>query len=240
MARLPRLTLPGYPQHIIQRGNNRQACFFDNQDYAVYLDKLKEATFKHGVLVHAFVLMTNHVHLLMTPVDKTGISNVMQNLGRYYVHYINSTYNRTGTLWEGRFKSTIVSDQDYLFQLYRYIELNPVRANMVQHPGDYPWSSYHHNASDKKISLLTPHPLYDSLGNDDDARKQAYRALFSNDIDKQTLKSIRDSTNKGWVLGNSRFSAQISEQLNRRPQPLKQGGDRRSKEFIKMKDFQRT
>ena len=143
MARLPRLNLPNIPQHVVQRGNNRQVCFFSEQDYTVYLDKLKDYAKKCHVNEHAFVLMTNHVHLLMTPETEKGVSQLMQSLGRYYVMYINKTYQRTGTLWEGRYKSksTVVDSEKYFLLVSRYIELNPVRANMVEHPAEYPWSS---------------------------------------------------------------------------------------------------
>jgi len=151
MARLPRLYVPGCAHHIIQRGNNRQACFFDDLDYAFYLDKLKEASKKYRVSIHAFVLMTNHVHLLATPNDQYGISKMMQSLGRRYVGYVNATYQRTGTLWEGRYKSTLVDSEDYLLTVSRYIELNPVRADMVDHPAEYPWSSYRGNSMGKEI-----------------------------------------------------------------------------------------
>lgn len=240
MARLPRLTAPGYPQHIIQRGNNRQACFFAVQDYAVYLNKLKEAAEKHNVEIHAYVLMTNHVHLLMTPKQRDAISKVMQNLGRYYVRYINNNYHRSGTLWEGRFKSTIVADERYLLTLYRYIELNPVRAKMVENPADYPWSSYHMNAGNKSISLITPHPLYTALGESNETRKAAYQAMFKIELPRQALQNVRNATNKGWVLGDEKFKTQVEKALNRRSTPLKQGGDRRSKEFLEKRQFQRT
>ena len=141
MARLPRLNLPNIPQHVVQCGNNRQVCFFSEQDYTVYLDKLKDYAKKCHVNVHAFVLMTNHVHLLMTPETEKGASQLMHSLGRYYVMYINKTYQRTGTLWEGRYKSTLVDSEKYFLLVRRYIELNPVRANMVEHPAEYPWSS---------------------------------------------------------------------------------------------------
>ena len=160
MARLPRLNLPGIPQHVIQRGNNQQVSFFKDKDYAVYLDKLKLYSKKYSVAVHSYVLMTNHVHLLMTPETEQGVSQMMQSLGRYYVRYINQTYERTGTLWEGRYKSTLVDSDNYFLTVSRYIELNPVRAGMVAHPAEYPWSSYQCNALGKPIELITPHFLY--------------------------------------------------------------------------------
>jgi putative transposase len=149
MARLPRLYVPGCAQHIIQRGNHRQACFIGELDYEFYLDKLNDAREKHHVSIHAFVLMTNHVHLLATPSDQYGISQMMQSLGRCYVGYVNSRYQRTGTLWEGRYKSTLVDSDAYLLTVSCYIELNPVRAIMVDHPSEYPWSSYRGDAMGK-------------------------------------------------------------------------------------------
>jgi len=164
MARLPRLNMAGIPQHVVQRGNNKQACFFDEQDYTVYLDKLKHYSKKYSVDVHAYILMTNHVHILMTPQTETGVSRLMQALGRYYVRYVNQTYQRTGTLWEGRFKSALIDSENYFLLVSRYIELNPVRACMVEHPAQYPWSSYRGNATDVDIALLKPHFCYRALG----------------------------------------------------------------------------
>ncbi len=231
MPRLPRLFVPGYPQHVIQRGNNRQVCFFSHQDYAVYLDKLREAAQKFKVDIHAFVLMTNHVHLLMTGYNKDDISQVMQSLGRYYVHYVNKSYNRTGTLWEGRYKSTLVDTEYYLLKLHQYIELNPVRAGMVAHPAEYPWSSYQHNAGIKRFSLITFHERYLALGDCQMARRQAYLALFEQQLSDNEMDSIRDATNKAWILSSERFVKQIKDRLNRRPLPKPRGGDHRSAEF---------
>ncbi|WP_416307551.1 transposase [Neptunicella sp. SCSIO 80796] len=231
MARLPRLNLPNIPQHVIQRGNNRQACFFTDDDYVVYLDKLKDYANKYSVKVHAYILMTNHVHLLMTPDTEKGVSQLMQSLGRYYVRYINQTYKRSGTLWEGRYKSTIVDSEQYLLLVSRYIELYPVRANMVRHPAEYPWSSYHGNALDKDIVLLTSHPAYLALSKNLDERKNVYRALFNSHIPELTIKEIRDATNKAWVLGDNRFRQEIQQQTGRRTFPQSRGGDRKSKGY---------
>lgn len=233
MARLPRLNLPNIPQHVVQRGNNRQACFFAEQDYLVYLDKLKEYSKKYQVAVHAYVLMTNHVHLLMTPTTEKGVSQLMQSLGRYYVRYVNQTYHRSGTLWEGRYKSTLVNSEQYFLLVSRYIELNPVRAAMVNHPAEYPWSSFQGNALDKNIELLTSHSLYLALGNKALERKKAYQALFSAHVDELALQEIRDATNKAWVLGDNRFKQQIEQDTGRRASPLGKGGDRKSKIFLK-------
>jgi putative transposase len=233
MARLPRLYLPGCAQHVIQRGNNREACFYDEADYKAYLSFLKDAATKCQVAIHAFVLMTNHVHLLVTPSDEQGISRMMQAQGRKYVQYFNFTYGRTGTLWEGRYKSTLVDSDSYLLTVYRYIELNPVRANMVMHSAEYPWSSYQGNALGKPIQLLTPHSMYCQLGRTDAERQSAYRALFRGRMTERDLAAIREATNKAWVLGDDRFKEQIEAKTGRRPVALGRGGDRKSAAFRK-------
>jgi len=147
MPRKPRFYLPGIPAHVIQRGNSRQAVFFSDEDYTAYLDWLKEGAEKHGCAIHAYVLMTNHVHLLMTPQTREAISKTIQFVGRHYVTYINHVYGRSGTLWEGRHKGCLISSEEYLFSCMRYIEMNPVRAGMVETPAEYPWSSYRWNAT---------------------------------------------------------------------------------------------
>ncbi|MBN0989878.1 transposase [Amphritea pacifica] len=231
MARLPRAALPGIPQHVTQRGNNRQACFFAEEDYAVYLDRLKHYAEQYQVLVDAYVLMTNHVHLLLTPKTKEGVSCLMQALGRYYVRYINQSYRRSGTLWEGRFKSSLVDSENYFLIVSRYIELNPVRAGMVDFPADYRWSSYHATALGKEITLLTPHEIYLALGSTPAERQTVYTALFSGFIPVHTLEGIRNATNKACILGSERFKAEIEQQLGRRVQAGLHGGDRRSKAY---------
>jgi len=157
MARLPRLNIADITQHIIQRGNNQGVCFFSEEDYAVYLDKLTEYSKKYKVAVHSYILMTNHVHLLLTPSTKDGVSRMVQTLSSYYARYINQTHNRTGSLWEGRYKSSLVESEDCFLLVSRYIELNPVRVGMVEYPAECPWSSYHSNALGVSIKLITPH-----------------------------------------------------------------------------------
>ena len=231
MARLPRLSLPGCAQHVIQRGNNREACFYEEADYKAYLSFLKDSASKYQVDIHAFVLMTNHVHLLVTPDDTHGVSRMMQALGRRYVGYFNHRHGRTGTLWEGRYKSTLVDEDDYLLTLYRYIELNPIRAGMVAHASEYPWSSYQGNALGKHIQLLTPHGLYRQLGTTDPERQGRYRALFRGRLPGRDLAAIREATNKAWVLGDERFKAQIAVKTGRPVVPRGRGGDRKSLAF---------
>ena len=212
MARLPRYVIPGQPQHIIQRGNNRQAIFAAEADYQFFRDALIEAAAKYGLAIHAYVWMTNHVHLLATPVFGDSIGNTFQSVGRRYVQYFNYTYKRSGTLWEGRYRATVVDSERYLLTLMRYIELNPVRAAMVAAPQDYPWSSHRRNAlgaGGPNADWLTPHDEYSRLWPDDAERQKSYRALFASAIDPGDLAAIRDCTHKGWALGGEQFRAEI-------------------------------
>lgn len=231
MARLPRLDVPGYAQHIVQRGNNKQATFVTIDDYAVYLDKLKLYSKEFNVDVHAFCLMTNHVHLLLTPHLKQGISKLMQSLGRYYVRYFNQTYKRTGTLWEGRYKSTLVDSEHYFLAVCRYIELNPVKANMVELPHQYPWSSFHHNAGSRKANLITEHSCYLALGNTEKARAMKYRTLFDNQLSDAESLEIKSATDNAWVLGSKKFKDEMEQLTKRRSSPLPRGGDRKSENW---------
>jgi putative transposase len=231
MARLPRIVIPGQALHIIQRGNNRQPCFFADDDYRYYLDSLKDAAARYGGQVHAYVLMTNHVHLLLTPEFAETPSMVLQSVGRRYVRYVNQVYRRSGTLWEGRYKSTLIDSDRYLLTCSRYIELNPVRARMVDHPGDYRWSSYICNASGETGSFISPHPLYLAMGNAPPVRALAYRALFDRHIDSHDLLAIREATETGAVLGNDRFKGQVEEILRCRVNRQPHGGDRKSEKF---------
>ena len=178
MPRRPRLKLAAIPLHLIQWGNNRGACFFAEDDYQFCLDHLGGSCKQYAVDLHAYVLMTNHVHLLMTPQEGAGPSRVMKHLGQRYVQYVNRTYRRSGTLWQGRFRSCLVGEEDYFLGCHRYIELNPVRAGMVVHPGEYRWSSYGHNAQGGETACIRPHPLYTGLGRDTRLHQEAYRELF--------------------------------------------------------------
>ena len=231
MARLPRFVLVGQPQHVIVRGNNREPIFYADEDYQFYLETLKKACNKHGCDVHAYVLMTNHVHLLITPHKKDGLSKVIQMLGRYYVQYFNHTYQRTGTLWEGRYKATLIDSEQYALQCYRYIELNPVRAGMVDHTVEYPWSSYAYNGLGKANELVVEHELYKRSGKSSERRCEAYRALFDVDVPQRTIEEIREATNKSWVLGSDFFKETIEAKINRPMNRRSKGGDRKSKAF---------
>ena len=235
MARLPRFDIPDFTQHVIQRGNNREPVFVQDADYQFYLEKSGDACRRYGCELHAYVLMTNHTHLLVSPREQGATGKVMQSLGRYYVQYFNHCYQRTGTLWEGRYKATLIDDEQYLLTCMRYIELNPVRANMVLHPKSYTWSSYHANALGKENPLLISHPLYQGLGKNPEERQSAYRALFKQRIGGQALRALREATNKAWVLGNDRFQARVAALLDRQVAPKPRGGDRKSEAYRKAK-----
>lgn len=216
MPRRARLMMAGMPQHVIQRGNNRSVCFYADEDYRYYLDKISEISKKAEVDIHAYVLMTNHVHLLMTPKHADGISRVMKNLGQRYVQYINKTYRRSGTLWEGRYRSSIVDADNYLLICQRYIELNPVRANMVEHPGEYKWSSYAANAQGKNDHTLSAHAVYQALSKNEIHRQKNYRELFRYHLEPGMIDEIRSAVNGGYCLGHERFQLQIEKALKRR------------------------
>jgi putative transposase len=202
--------------HAILRGIDRGAIFFADTDDRIFLDALADQAAAELVRVHAYVLMTNHVHLLMTPATDLGPSLLMKGLGQRYVQHVNRTYARTGTLFEGRFRSSIIEGDTYLLACHRYIELNPVRAQMVEEPGDYPWSSYGANALGRADPVVSPHPLYSALHESDEGRRQAYRNLFADSLPESVLSAIRDATNGGFVLGSSRFEKQIAAMLGRR------------------------
>jgi putative transposase len=202
--------------HIVQRGNNRQACFFHPSDYVIYLETVFACAARYEVDIHAYVLMTNHVHILATPASKWGASHMMQLLGATYVATINALYRRTGTLWEGRYKSSLVESERYCLACYRYIELNPVRAGMCDQPGDYRWSSYRVNALAAANSGLKPHPQWIALGENDGARHERYRKLVDADVDPERVENIRFGLRKGLPTGSLQFRSQIEEALNRR------------------------
>ena len=227
MPRSPRLVLAGQAHHVIQRGNNRQAIFFTDADRRLFLAEMCEALAAEGCRLHAYVLMTNHIHLLVTPDTDAGIGRLMQSLGRRYVGYVNRTYSRTGTLWEGRFKSTIVDSEDYALACYRYIEANPVRARMVAQAGDYPWSSHGHNAMGPGDPMIAEHEVYAALGPTAAARRAAYAAVFAQGLDAGVIDTLRDATQRGWVPGRESFRRQIEAALGRRAGPPVRGRPRK-------------
>ncbi|OIP20313.1 MAG: transposase [Comamonadaceae bacterium CG2_30_60_41] len=227
MPRQPRLHLDGVPLHVVQRGHNRQPCFYAEADYRAYLDWLGDAAQRTGCQIHAYALMTNHVHLLLTPLDAQAASRLMVSLGRRYVPYFNALYQRSGTLWEGRYKSSLVQSEAYLMACMRYIELNPVRAGLCADPAQYRWTSYRANALGVADPLLTPHPLYATLGADPQSRSTSYRALFDAALPDQTISDIRLALKQTQPLGNSRFLDVIAQATGQRREPKPRGRPRK-------------
>jgi putative transposase len=236
MPRHPRLMFPGVPLHIVQRGNNRLPCFFERTDYLVFLDLLVHAAARTRCAVHAYVLMRNHVHLLASPATAHGASALMKALGQNYVQYINRRYQRHGTLWQGRFRSCLVQDERYLMVCQRYIELNPVRACLVDDPALYEWSSYRANACGERNALVTPHALYTSLADDPPGREDAYRALFDECITSDTAECVRDATNSDFALGDQDFIDEMATQLGRSVTPRAPGRPARARSMSRRKN----
>lgn len=226
MPRRPRIHLDGVPLHIVQRGHNREPCFFGEEDYQAYLHWLGEALKKERCALHAYALMTNHVHLLITPERAESVPRLIIAIGRRYVQYINTTYRRTGTLWDSRYKSSLIQAETYLLSCQRYIELNPVRAAMVDDPAHYRWTSYRHNALGQANPYLTSHPLYLALGEDAKERQAAYRGLFRVQLDNEAISDIRLALNQNQPLGNARFYAKIEAMTGLRREAKPRGRPR--------------
>jgi putative transposase len=222
MPRQARLVFPGVALHVVQRGHNRQPCFRHDTDHLVYLTVLHQWTAKSGCALHAYCLMTNHVHLLLTPGESHGCAELMRNLGQRYVQYFNRRYARSGTLWEGRFHSCLVESADYVLACHRYIERNPVRAGMVPSAAAYRWSSHNGNAGRMDNTLLTRHVEYVALSNEEPSRQSAYRQLFDHADDPAFLAAIRDATNGGFPLVGEKLKVEIAA-TGRAVEPKKPG-----------------
>ena len=208
MARVQRLFMPGMPLHVVQRGADRQICFFEPADFLWYLQQLQRHSSARGCLLHAYVLMTNHVHLLLSAGNVLAVSRMMKALGQEYAHYINWRHHRTGPLWDGRYQSCVVQDETYLLVCQRYIELNPVRAGMVRYPGHYRWSSYRCNTEGREDVLVQPHPLYLSMGKNQGERQQAYAALFYGDEEVQR-QALRVASRSNAAVGSDEFVREL-------------------------------
>ncbi|GAC1535518.1 MAG: transposase [Ramlibacter sp.] len=216
MARLPRLTLADQPHHVIQHGNNRQAIFIDRADFERMLALLGENALRFRIALHAYVLMDNHFHLLATPASGDGLPQWMQAVGRSYVRYFNDRHGRSGTLWEGRYRSTLIQADRYLLACMAYIDLNPVRAGMVAEARDHPWSSHAHYAGLRVDRLLTPHPLYWELGNTPFAREAAYAELVRRGVTAADQARLTDATLHGWAVGDANFVKSLQNKTDRR------------------------
>ncbi len=223
MARLPRLSVPHHPHHVIQRGNNRQTIFTSAADFEKLKSIMSDAAERFDVQVHAYVLMSNHIHLLITPSDEKGLPLFMQALGRSYVQYFNKKEGRTGTLWEGRYKSTVIQSERYLLTCMAYMDLNPVRAGMVQSPKDYAWSSHKHYVGATVDKVVTPHPLYWELGNTPFSREAAYFEMVNAGVSAAHHKTLTDHTHAGWAAGDESFVEVLSKVTDRRATKAKVG-----------------
>lgn len=226
MARLPRLFVEGMTQHVIIRSKDHLDIFLEEEDYSFYLSCLEDAAERYQCAIHAYVLMPNHVHLLVTPETKQSLSRTLQSIGRRYAQYFNQAFDRTGSLWDSRYKATVIDAKRYLLTCMRYIELNPVRANLVKHPKAYRWSSYRYNALGEKSLILAPHKLYRKLGRSVSARQAAYRTLFRARLPIADIEAIREATNKGWALGDDKFKDWLQNLTDRRVKPLPKGRPR--------------
>jgi putative transposase len=226
MPRHPRILVDGLPLHIVQRGHNREPCFFAEGDYRRYLNWLGEALLETDCALHAYALMTNHVHLLLTPKAAAMVPALVISLGRRYVQHVNRCQQRTGTLWDSRYKSSVVDTDDYFLACQRYIELNPVRAGLVSDPAHYRWTSYRTNALGQADPRLTPHALYLALASDTIERQRAYRALFCDEIDHAAVDDIRLALNQNQPLGNEHFRAKIALTTGTNCEPRSRGRPR--------------
>lgn len=241
MPRRARLVVPEIPLHLVQRGNNGQAYFFAESDYSLYLAELLKHAVETGCIIHAYALMTNHVHLLISPKRRQSPGLLMKAVGQRYVQHINRTYERRGTLWEGRYRSCLVQSETYLLRCQTYIELNPVRAGMVTEAGRYRWSSYLANAHGEYDRLVEPHPVFTSLGCDDARRQEAYRALCHDLLDAGVIGDIRHATNGNFAFGDPLFAQKMSTESGKRaipglpgrpPRPLARGGQKNDKNVV--------
>lgn len=215
MPRLARLAPAGMPLHIMQRGNNKQPCFWDDQDRAVYIQRLLSALNEHSVALHAYVLMDNHIHLLATANCNKGIGGMMKQLSQRYVQYVNKRYDRSGGLWEGRYKSCLIQSDSYLLNCYRYIELNPVRAGLVVKPADYVWSSYKQNAEGVTNRLITAHSSYLALNQCPNQRLTSYRNFVEQGLSSDSTEKITNCLEKEQAYGTNAFINWAEKKFNR-------------------------
>lgn len=233
MPRLPRLNLINIPQHIVQVGHNNLPCFFDEEDYQYYLSSLRSAADQYSVDIHAYVLLPNMVQIIATPRIPDGIPSMMQSLGRRYVQFVNHRYKRSGTLWRGRYKSSLIDSDAYLLTCYRYVELRPLYLGLADSLGDYQWSSFNHHVNVKDDYLIKDHHLYTALGDNALERARGYRKLFRYSFDRRLLDYIAETIKVGHVLGGDAFKEKIEQIANQRVRPLKRGRPRKTKKIEK-------
>ncbi len=227
MARLPRLVVPNHLHHIIARGNNEQSVFIDAADYQQFLQWLREAARQWRVAIHAYALLPSRVHLLATPSDADGLGKMMQAIGRLYVPYFNARHRRSGSLWEGRFRATVIEAEQYFLGSAHWIEFQPVQAGMVTEMAAWPWSSHAHHLGQRREAWLVDHPVYWKLGNTPFDREVAYQQLCAASPERKLSDALADATHKGWVLGSEAFQAALARLTDRRLQPARRGRPRK-------------
>lgn len=230
MPRPPRINIANIPQHIVQTGHNNVNCFFDDEDYDFYLASLKKAAEQYSVSIHAYVLMPNAIQLIATPYIPNGISSMMQSLGRRYVQYVNHRYQRSGTLWSGRYKSSVIDSEAYLLTCYRYVELKPMHEGLVESPEHYQWSSFNYHTGRKRDTIIQDHRLYMELGDNRTDRANEYSELFRFRFDRMLMDYIAETLKLGQVLGGDQFTDKIEQIANHRIRPLKRGRPKKKKE----------
>lgn len=223
MARLPRLVVPNQPHHILQNGIDRQPIFRDAADHTHFLGWLREAARHFKVAVHAYALLPSQLQLLASPSDSTGLARMMQWVGRHYVPYFNAKYQRAGTLWQGRYKATVIDSENYFLTCSQYIELSPVRLGLAGSPGDYPWSSHAHHLGMRPDPLIQDHPLFWALGNTPFDREAAYRNLVDQGLSENQWLALETAIAKGWPLGSEKFLNMLAKQASRRVSPARRG-----------------
>jgi putative transposase len=228
MPRKPRFYLPNYPVHIVQRGHNKNNVFFEPEDYKVYLDWLQEGSEWYEVPIHAYALLPNEIHILASPGDKESASRMMQYQGRRYVPYVNSTYNKTGTIWQGRYKASLIDPETYLVNCMLYIESLPVREGLSKSPGPYKWSSYKANAQGKKNALITPHKAFKSLAKGDAKRMEKYSTMAKAGLSDEVITNIQDAWQTGTPLGSDKFKTMVEQKLNIKVGHSKRGRPRKN------------
>lgn len=227
MARLARLVIPHQLHHVIQSGIDAKRIFADDEDCSSFLAWMGEASRLFKVAIHSYVLMPDHLHLLATPADETGLGKMMQWIGRYYVPYFNGKYKRQGTLWQGRYKATVLEAHPYLLRCSVYIESNPVRSGLVTDAVEYPWSSYQHHIGLRTNPLITDHPVYWAMGNTPFQREAAYKEMMSNGLSAIEIQTLTASTLKAWLLGGAEFKTEMTKLTERRVEPIKRGRPRK-------------
>lgn len=237
MARLPRINIAHIPQHITQVGHNNLKCFFDDEDYEFYLESLKASSEQYEVDIHAYTLLPNATHIIATPHLNDSLPSMMQSLGRRYVQYINHRHQRSGTLWSGRYKSSVIDSEAYLLSCYRYIELKPMHHGYVDSPEQYKWSSFNHHTGRLKNDLITEHHLYNKLGKNWHERANQYNQQFLYEFDPHLLKYIAETIKLGQVLGGDKFKDKIEKIAEHRVRPLRRG---RPKKVINEQDLEKS